>query len=576
MSDNPLLPPGWPIVSLATANAALTAQGSPFETAEVEINGRRTRIWKNGPQTVVDVFKTARSHGARIFLVLEDDRVSYEAFARAALAVANDLIARGLRKGDRVALVMRNLPEWPVAFFGAALAGAIVTPLNAWWTAEELEFALADAGCKVAFVDDERYRRVAEIRSNCPALTDIVVARAAIHHPDTRAVETIIGPPNTWASLSDQPMPPISILPEDPASILYTSGTTGKPKGALQSHRNSVCNVLIAQYGAARNFIRRGEPIPAPDPSIQRATLLSVPLFHTTGCHAIMCPTMVGGSKLVLMRRWDAEAGMQLIERERVTLVGGVPTIAWQIIEHPNRDKYDLSSLEGVSYGGAPAASELVRRIKQVFPKSAPGLGWGMTETTGAVAAHSAEDYINRPDSSGPPAPVDELQIVDDAWNALPTGSIGELIVKGPNVVAGYWNRPEANATQFKDGWFRTGDLAKLDEEGFLTIVDRKKDMLIRGGENIYCIEVEDALYRHDAVMDAAVVGIPHRILGEEPGAVVALKHGADASEAELQAFVASHLANFKVPVRILVYTEPLARNANGKILKTELKRLFV
>jgi len=266
---------------------------------------------------------------------------------------------------------------------------------------------------------------------------------------------------------------------------------------------------------------------------------------------------------------------MQLIERERVTTTGGVPTIAWQLIEHPAREKYDLSSLETISYGGAPAAAELVRRIKQAFPKSVPGLGWGMTETSATFTHNGGEDYENRPESCGPALPVCEMKVVNEKGDRLPPNTVGELWAKGPNVVKGYWNNPAATAENFVDGWLKTGDLAKIDEEGFCYIVDRKKDMLLRGGENIYCIEVEDVLYQHPAVMDAALIGIPHRTLGEEPGAVVTLKPGAGAGEEELRAFVAERLAAFKVPVRIAFWPEMLPRNPAGKILKSGLKKIF-
>jgi long-chain acyl-CoA synthetase len=303
--------------------------------------------------------------------------------------------------------------------------------------------------------------------------------------------------------------------------------------------------------------------------------LLSVPFFHVTGCMSVLNAAMFGGSKIVLMRRWDVPRAMELIERERCTAAGGVPTIAWQIIEHPERHRFDLSSLESVSYGGAPASAELVRRITEVFPHAAPGLGWGMSETSATFTAHSAEEYVHRPESSGPALPIGEMKIVDGRGRTLPVGETGELMVRGANVVRGYWNKPEATAQTFIDGWLRTGDIARLDDEGYLYIVDRMKDMLIRGGENIYCIEVESALYAHPAVMDAAVVGIPHKTLGEEPGAVVGLKPGARATEAELQAFVAARLAAFKVPVRVILCEEMLPRNANGKILKSTLRKMF-
>ena len=581
MTDPLALPAGWPALSVAEIRARLTAPGAPFETEAITVGGTPRRVWKNGPKTLVEVFLAARAHGERTFLVYEDERASYAAFAKASIMLAHDLVARGVAKGDHVAIVMRNLPEWPVALFASLLAGAIAVPLNAWWTGDELEFGLTDCGASVAIVDAERFERLRPHLAACKELRQVLVTRAgdgAIDVPAPIAAAhlgAIIGPASGWPALAERPLPDITVLPEDGSTILFTSGTTGRPKGALASHRAGTCYVLGAGYVQARGFMRRGEPVPAPDPAVQKAVLLAVPFFHTTGAHAIMFPAMAGGAKLVLMRRWDAETGMQLIERERVTSAGGVPTIAWQIIEHPARGKYDLTSLESVSYGGAPAASELVRRIKTEFPKSAPAIGWGMTETSGGVASHSGEDYINRPDSSGPCLPVAELAVLDDDWQQLATGSIGELAVRGQGVIAGYWRLPEVNAQLFRDGWFRTGDLARLDEEGFLYVVDRKKDMLIRGGENIYCIEVEDALYKHPAVMDAAVLGIPHKTLGEQPAAIVTLKPGAEAGEAELQAFVAARLAAYKVPVRVLLRHEPLPRNANGKIIKREMKALF-
>jgi long-chain acyl-CoA synthetase len=283
------------------------------------------------------------------------------------------------------------------------------------------------------------------------------------------------------------------------------------------------------------------------------------------------------GGKLVLMRKWDTDKALQLIEREKVTVTGGVPTIAWQLIEHPDRAKYDLSTLEAVAYGGAPSAPELVRRIVEVFPKSQPGNGWGMTETAASFSGNTAEDYVNRPASCGPAPAVGAMRIMSaDASRELPVGEIGELWVKGPMVVKGYWNNPQASAQTFVDGWLRTGDVARLDAEGFCYIVDRAKDMLIRGGENIYCIEVENALYDHPAVMDAALVGIPHKVLGEEPAAVVCLKPGASATEDELRAWIAGRLAAFKVPVRVEFWHETLPRNPAGKILKSELKKALL
>jgi long-chain acyl-CoA synthetase len=568
-------------MSIAEAHARLTAPGQRLEIEEKVIRGIPTRVWKNAPPTLRHVFLNARAFGDREFLVYEDDRATYEAFARATIALARRLREDGVKKGDRVAVIMRNLPEWPVAFFAGILAGAIVTPLNAWWTGPELQYGLADSGAKVAILDDERLERIAPHLAELPDLARVYVSRLAGAPSDARVqrLEDVIGKVADWASLPDDPLPEVSLDPEDLATILYTSGTTGKPKGALGTHRNMTSNIGAGGISAMRNFLRAGEPLPETDPHKlpQRITLLVVPFFHATGLSATLGPTMNAGGKIVLMRRWDAEQAMGLIAREKVNGTGGVPTIAWQLIEHPDRPKYDLSSLQSVTYGGAPSAPELVRKIKEVFPASQPGNGWGMTETTATFTSHLGRDYENRPDSAGPAAPVGEMQVRDpaDGKTVLPEGAVGELWVKGPQVVVGYWNKPEATAETFVDGWLRTGDLARIDEEGFLFIIDRAKDMLIRGGENIYCVEVENVLYDHPDVMDAALVGIPHKTLGEEPAAVVHLRPGGTASEAELKALVRGRLAAFKTPVKVVFWPEPLPRNANGKILKTELKKVF-
>jgi len=576
MLENTLSSKPWPALTLEATRAALTAPGSRFEMEEKVIRGVKTRVWKNAPATLREVFLAGRLNPGRTFIVYENERVTYDAFSRATLTMAHALEDAGIRKGDRVVIAMRNLPEWPVAFFGVLLVGAIATPLNAWWTGPELEYALRDSGAKAAIVDAGRFERMLEHLPNCPDLARIFVARSVeeIAHPQVTLIESVIGAASDWASLPERPLPAVDLDPDDDATIFYTSGTTGHPKGALGTHRNSTSAIMAGGYMVAQACVRRGEVPPGPD-APKRTVLLVVPFFHATGCQAVLIPVLVAGGTIVLMHRWDPEAAMKLIERERCTSAGGVPTIAWQLIEHPARSRYDLSSLESVAYGGAPAASELVRRIKEAFPRSAPGCGWGMTETASTFTSHQGEDYEARPDSCGPAVPVGDIKIVAPDGSVLPPGEVGELWAKGPNVVKGYWNKPQETAETFVDGWLKTGDLAKLDDEGFCYIVDRKKDMLIRGGENIYCIEVENVLYQHPAVMDAALVGIPHHTLGEEPGAVVALKPGGEATELELRAFVAEHLAAFKVPVRIVFCPGMLPRNPNGKILKKELKKLF-
>jgi long-chain acyl-CoA synthetase len=543
-------------------------------------SGAPLKVWKNLPPTLRDVLDVARGHGDRTFLVYEDERVSFEAFYRAASAFARTLREAGVEPGDRVAIAMRNLPEWVACFYGALAVGAIATPLNAWWTGQELDYGIRHSGARVLVLDEPRYDRLADQLAGFPDLALVFVTRlgVAVDDPRVRDLHAVLGPPQSWAELPDLPPPDVALTPDDPATLFYTSGTTGRPKGVLASHRAVNSNIFTAAAAQARAFLRRGEAPPTPDPKgPQRAALLSVPFFHVTGCMASLNPALITGSKLVLMRKWDPIRAFELIQAERITQAGGVPTIAWQLLEHPARKDYDLSSLDAVLYGGAPAAPELARRLKATFPQFTLAQGWGMTETSGGAVYNVGEDYLHRPESCGVAGLVTELQIrnPDNPDAVLPLGASGELWCKGPMNAIGYWNDREATAATFVEGWVRTGDLARLDAEGFCTIVDRAKDMVIRGGENIHCLEVENALFEHPAVMDAAVVGVPHRTLGEEPAAVVTLKPGATVSEAELKAHVAQRLAAFKTPVAVRFWPEPLPRNANGKILKTELRRLF-
>ena len=564
--------PDWPRMSLTEVDALLTAPGSRLELDEAVIRGVPTRVWKNAPPNLPFLVGLSRGHGERIATIFEVERVSWDAQHRAVAALAGELRRLGIGKGDRVAIAMVNLPEWPVAFFAATALGAIAVPLNAWWTGAELEYGLADSGAKLLIADCPRWRRIEPHRAGLRELVQVVVSRSAEPLAGAARLEEMIGAPGAWAGLPDADLPQLPIAPDDEAAILYTSGTTGQPKGALHTHRNFTTNILSIGYTNARAALRRGEAPPEPQP---KTALIVIPLFHCTALSAMLMGAMVAGHTLVFMRKWDPLEAMAIIERERVQITGGVPTVAWQLIEHPERSRFDLSSLEQISYGGAPAAPELVRKIHEEFG-ALPGNGWGMTETTATVTSHVGEDYLNRPDSAGPPVPIADLRIMSpDGSEELAIGEVGELWARGPQVVKGYWNNPEASAATFVDGWVRTGDLARLDEEGFVYIVDRAKDMVIRGGENIYSIEVENVLFDHPAVTDAALIGLPHRTLGEEPAAVVHLAPGASATEEELKAWVRDRLAVFKTPVKIVFLPQPLPRNANGKILKNELRGLF-
>ena len=565
-------PENWPAMSRSECVARLTAPGERFEMETLDIHGVPTRVWKNAPANLRLVAMGGRAHGERLFTIYEDERVTYDAWFRAVARLAGEFRARGVTKGDRVALAMRNLPEWPVVFFAAVTIGAICVPLNAWWTGQELAFGLSNSGAKLLVCDDERWDRIAPHRGELSGLETVFISRSDGVPDSAERLEDILGAPNDYAALPEGDLPECDIAPEDEATIFYTSGTTGQPKGALGTHRNLCTNILSSGFNAACAALRRGEQPPEP---VQKVGLTVIPLFHVTACSAGLMGYVAAGHTMVFMHKWDPVKAFELIEREKVNLTGGVPTIAWQLIEHPARTDYDLSSLEAIAYGGAPSAPELVRKIHEVFG-ALPGNGWGMTETMATVTGHSSEDYLNRPDSCGPPVAVADLRIMaDDGKTELPVGEVGELWARGPMVVKGYWNRPEATAETFVDGWVRTGDLARLDEEGWCYIADRAKDMIIRGGENIYSSEVENVLYDHPAVTDAALIGIPHKTLGEEPAAVVHLAPGMSASEEELRAWVAGRLAKFKVPVRVAFVEDTLPRNANGKILKKDLGAFF-
>jgi|TARA_R100000049_G_C1954812_1_gene107112 acyl-CoA synthetase (AMP-forming)/AMP-acid ligase II len=565
-------PANWPARSRAECSAILTAPGMRFEMDEIDIRGVTTRIWKNAPPNLRAIAMLGASHGDRTFVIYQDERVTYDAWSRAVATLAHEFQAMGIGKGDRVALAMRNLPEWPVVFFAAVTIGAICVPLNAWWTGGELAYGLANSGTKLLVCDEERWDRIAELRDQCPALETVLVTRHEGELDGASRLEDILGTPNGYKDLPARALPEVEIGPEDDATIFYTSGTTGKPKGALGTHRNLCTNIMSSGFGAACAVLRRGEEMPLPQP---KTTLTVIPLFHVTACSAGLMGAIAAGNTLIFMYRWDPVEAFRIIEREKVNSTGGVPTIAWQLLEHPERKNYDLSSIEAIAYGGAPAAPELVRKIHEEFG-ALPGSGWGMTETMATVTGHSSEDYLNRPDSCGPAVAVADLKIMsEDGTRELPTGEIGELWARGPMIVKGYWDNPEATAETFIDGWVRTGDLARLDEEGWCYIADRAKDMIIRGGENIYSSEVENVLYDHPAVTDAALIGLAHQHLGEEPAAVVHLAPGMSASEAELQEWVAARLAKFKVPVKIAFSNETLPRNANGKILKKELSSFF-
>jgi long-chain acyl-CoA synthetase len=588
-------PASVPPPTRAEAAATLTAPGQPFEMEDLVIRSIPTRTWKSAPATLRTVLEMSAFHGDKDFLVYEDERLTFAEHYRAVATLAHALIDQfGVTKGDRVAIAMRNLPEWVIAFWASIAVGAVVVPLNAWWTGPELAYGLSDSGTALVFVDEERRERILPHLDDIPDLRVMVVCCEEHDPAGGRRVATGAqvdrrdGPPLPVIPFTDvtgphgpyDTLPEVLIDPDDDATIFYTSGTTGRPKGAVGTHRNSVSNLMNLFFVATMGTLRRSGPVGGAGEGTQNANLLSVPLFHATGCHAVLVSNTAAGGKLVMMHHFNPERALELIERERITIFGGVPAMVMQVIDSPAFATHDTSSVRSISYGGAPCPPDLVRRIKQHFPGGAPGNGYGLTETSAMTTMNSGDDYVRKPDSVGPPAPVCDVAVVDEDYaedeppadQSPDPARTGELWIKGPNVVRGYWNRPQETAASFTRGWLHTGDVARIDEEGFVHIVDRAKDMIIRGGENVYCVEVEAALFAHPAVADCAVIGVPHPVLGEEVGAVVVLRPGESVGADELARFVGESLAAFNVPSRFWFRSDPLPRNPAGKVLKRELR----
>jgi acyl-CoA synthetase (AMP-forming)/AMP-acid ligase II len=468
---------------------------------------------------------------------------------------------------------MRNLPEWSIAFFAVTMIGAVAVPLNSMWNGAEMAFGITDSKASVLIADGERLERLARHVTELPHVK-IIGTRL-----DDRRGSGELPPGITdLTALTDgvqATRPEVDIAPDDYATIFYTSGTTGGPKGVLGTHRNICTNLFSLMYSGAQQMLRAGIE-PGAVASAPSVVLVPVPLFHATGCHSILLAQAFLGGTLVFMRKWDPEQALDLIEEHRVTLLPGVPSMVWDLVNSPTVKNRDLHTLTNLGAGGAASPRELVRRLDELLPGRMTSAGYGLTETSSMTASNGGVDYLLNPESVGVPIPVCDVRIVDDTGTDLPPGEPGEIWIKGPNVVPGYWHRPEETASTFTEGWLHSGDIGRIDEQGRLFIVDRAKDIIIRGGENISSLEVESALYQHPAVLEAAVFAAPHATLGEEVAAVLRLRLGHTVSPAELREFLVGLLAPFKVPVQIWFVEESMPRSPAGKLLKRELRRRFV
>lgn len=559
--------------SLDTVVAGITAAGGPLAVGTAAVHGVVMPAFSAAPPSLREFFANFFTiNGPREFLVFGDERLTFDQVHIKGLEFAAMLQHRhGIAKGDRVAIAMRNYPDWIIAFIGIVQLGAIAIPMNAWWTADELDYGLKDSGARLAIADEERARRLATLSCTATVLTvrtsEVVATSLGFARSED---ELALAPKTTWYTCE--------IAPEDDATIMYTSGSTGSPKGAVSSHRaivSGALNFLVA--GLALLSLSQATGAPQPE---QQVMLLNVPLFHITGLVPVLLVSIAIGRKMIIMHKWDAGEALRLIEKERVTYFVGVPTMSLELMQHPDHAKYDLSSLVDIASGGAPRPPEHVERLAKTFVGKNPVQGYGLTETNGVGAGNFRDNYRAKPASTGrAAAPLVELRIDNGEGTVgagLPSGTVGEVCIRTVANCRGYWNNPVVTAAAFPaDGWFRSGDIGYLDAEGYLFIVDRKKDIIIRGGENISCQEVESAIYAHPAVAEASVFGLPDDRLGEIVGAVVYVKPGAHLEPADLYDFVARDLASYKLPARIWLSPEPLPKLASGKIDKVTLRKHY-
>ena len=550
------------------ANTAVTGPGQIFELIDGEVRGVKMKVFKNAPAHLGQVFAGSRGHGDKTFLVYEDEIITFAQAADRIDALASLLVnVYGVKKGDRVAVAMRNFPEWVMSFAAIISVGAVNVSMNSWWTEDEMDFALEDSGATVLICDQQRFDIGAAscVKKNIKVLV-------------VRAEKPLPAGVDKWEEvlpLGDK-HPGADISPDDDATILYTSGTTGRPKGAVSTHRAILSSIMAF---SARNtiFQMSGTKLKDVDgPEVPTSFILIVPLFHVTGCVPVMLSCFVAGLKLAIMYKWDPEKALEMIEREQITNFVGVPTQSWDLVNSPAFEKYDTSSLRAVGGGGAPSPTSLVGKVNDKVKNGNPQLGYGMTETNAFGPAITGSDYLSHPTSTGRASWPMFVEVRDENLKPVPTGQSGEIWFFGPMLIRGYWNRPDATAETIVDGWLRSGDLGRLDADGYVYVEDRVKDMILRAGENVYGAEVESAIYEHPAVHEAAVFGVPHERLGEEVGVAILVNDGMTLTPEELWAFLDDKIAKFKIPTQVVIMSEPLPRNAAGKFLKRELQQKVV
>ena len=543
-----------------------TSSGQLFETRDYkDSNGIIHKEYAAFPDNLRGYFDFGLLHADKEFIVYESERFLYKDVIAKAAQVGNALISEGIKKGDRVAICMQNNPEFIFAYMGIVGIGAVCVPLNSWWVPDEVIYALEHSEAKLLFGDQKRLQGLESLK-------------------DVKKVITSYTPDENFISFSDfikdhsSEWPDIKVSRDDHATIYYTSGSTGKPKGVLSSQRGLISSFFswaCMSMILSERENRLGKDA-TPLASSESCILLCVPLFHATGSHVAFLMSILVGRKIVMMKKWDAGEAIKLIHDEKITDVTGVPTQTWELLNHPDKDNYDLSSLKTLGGGGGPRPAEHVKLLDDNF-EGRPGIGYGLTETNALGTLGSGDEYISHPSSAGRVVPpLTEIKIFDDEWKELPEGKIGEIAIKSQSNMLGYWKNEEATAECMNDeGWFRSGDMGKFDGP-FLFIVDRIKDMVIRGGENIACPEVENAIYEHPDVLQACVFGIPDERLGEILCTAIYLKEDAKLNEESLVEFLSDKLAAFKIPAVIKFIPDTLPLLASGKFDKPSLRKTFL
>jgi long-chain acyl-CoA synthetase len=558
--------------TLAEVRSTLIGPGGAFEVTTESIDGVEMKVYKDRLPHLRAVAELAAGRGDdEAFLIYGDRAIGFGQFFGLANSASRALAEQvGVAHGDRVAVLSANNPEWCVSFWATVNLGAVLVGLNGWWKTDEILYGLRDSGATVLIADRGRFARIADQLGDLDALKAIYLIDA---DPADFGGAPIL---HRFDELTADPagaFPTTPIVESDPAVIFYTSGTTGRPKGAISTHRNMIANLQNTMYNTISQAM--AYPDSGGQPGGTRTTaLLTSPLFHVSGCHSSLVVGTLGGIKLVIPEgRFEPAKALGLIQDEQVTIWATVPTMVWRVCEYPDRDDFDTSSVTTVAFGGSPSADELQRMVRETFPNvRSTSNAYGLTETSSVATVINGPDSIAKPTSVGPPMPVVDVRIADEMGRPLDQGRTGEILIRGPIVMPGYWGKPEATSETIQDGWLRTGDIGHLDEDGYLFVTDRAKDMIIRGGENVYCVEIEQRLVENPAIADAAVIGVPHPELGEEVKAVVQVAPGASLTEDEVRQWVAATLANFKVPTYVDLTDEKLPRNASGKLLKNVLR----